>query len=190
MKRILMISVLVLAAGGMIFAQQANRSSQAEILEAKRAAALHASEKAGSEKITVSGNLTIVNGMAAIKSNNTVYLIPRLIQYAGFIEGLKDGARVSIEGIPVPAKSDTKAVVLMLQKLTIGSKEYDMELPFGDNFMPRQGMMMQKENHHGQANIQGQQNLRKQENSKDPRNFKGRDNHGRNRNSCSCCNCR
>ena len=50
------------------------------------------------ESITVDGTLQLQNGFIAVSSGDTVYYVPRLGRYVGFIDGLKEGSRVSIEG--------------------------------------------------------------------------------------------
>ena len=81
------------------------------------------------EKITVTGNLTVANGMIALKSSDATYLTRGLDRFVGFIEGIKDGAAVSIEGYSIssPDKSDVK--FLRVEKLTIGGNDYDLSRP-------------------------------------------------------------
>jgi hypothetical protein len=81
------------------------------------------------ENVTVTGNLTIVQGMIAVKSDNITYLLPGLKRYVGFIDSLKDGASVKLEGSALSRSSDAQTKVLMISKLTIGGKEYDLGRP-------------------------------------------------------------
>jgi hypothetical protein len=81
------------------------------------------------EAATVSGNLTIAQGSPAVKSGDTTYLIPGLFRYVGFIDGLKDGARVSLEGEAFTTTQDPKVKILRANKLTIGAKDYDLARP-------------------------------------------------------------
>jgi hypothetical protein len=48
--------------------------------------------------VTVTGTLGLQHGRITIQSDDTAYYVPILERYIGFIEGLKDGARVSVEG--------------------------------------------------------------------------------------------
>jgi hypothetical protein len=71
-----------------------------------------------SQQITVNGTLQLLNGQIALAGGNSVYFVPALGQYIGFIEGLKEGARVSIEGYVWGNN-------LSPSKLTIDGKSYD-----------------------------------------------------------------
>ena len=51
-----------------------------------------------SQPVNVTGTLQLQNGQIALASGDAVYFVPALVRYIGFIEGLKEGARVSIEG--------------------------------------------------------------------------------------------
>lgn len=48
--------------------------------------------------VTVDGTLKLENGFVAVQSGDSVYLVPMLNRYIGFITGLREGARVSVEG--------------------------------------------------------------------------------------------
>ena len=141
MKRILMIALLALSAVSLIFAQgiEDSRAQSSRPEQRQR-------PEFTPEKTSVTGNLTIASGMAAIKSNDATYLIPGLIQYAGFIEGVKDGAQVTIEGISAPRRADVKTVMLMPTKLIIGNKEYELGRPFAGAMMQNRNMPMQNRN--------------------------------------------
>jgi hypothetical protein len=71
-----------------------------------------------SRTITVTGTLQLQNGQIALASGNTVYFIPTLERYIGFIDGLKEGARVSIDGY-------ASGNYLEPSKVTIDGKSYD-----------------------------------------------------------------
>jgi hypothetical protein len=65
--------------------------------------------------------------MIALTENGVTYYTPEILRYAGFIEGLKDGAKVTLEGYAVPANpQDGNSKMLRVSKLTIGSKDYDL----------------------------------------------------------------
>ena len=71
-----------------------------------------------SQPVTVTGTLQLQNGEIALASGNTVYFVPALGRYIGFIEGLKEGARVSIEGYAWGNSLEPS-------KVTIDGKSYD-----------------------------------------------------------------
>jgi hypothetical protein len=63
--------------------------------------------------------------MVALVENGVTYYTPELLRYAGFIEGLKDGAKVTVEGYSANLQ-DGNSKMLKVSKLTIGSKAYDL----------------------------------------------------------------
>jgi lipopolysaccharide export system protein LptA len=81
------------------------------------------------EQVTVTGNLAIVQGSVAVKSGDITYFVPGLLRYAGFIDSLKDGAQVRLEGAAVSVSQDAKLKKLWVNKLNIGGKDYDLSRP-------------------------------------------------------------
>jgi len=66
--------------------------------------------------MTVDGVLKLEKGLVAVANGDSVYYVPALNRYIGFIEGLKEGAKVSVEGVqfkdvirPVKVKIDGKS---------------------------------------------------------------------------------
>jgi hypothetical protein len=47
---------------------------------------------------TIEGTLQLRNGRIAVSTTDSIVFVPGLIRYAGFIEGIKDGARISVTG--------------------------------------------------------------------------------------------
>jgi hypothetical protein len=70
------------------------------------------------QQITVNGSLQLQNGSIAVVSGNITYFVPVLTQYFGFIEGLKEGVQVSIDGF---ASGNT----IRPSKVTLNGKSYD-----------------------------------------------------------------
>ena len=81
------------------------------------------------EDVTVSGDLTIVQGSLAVKSGDITYVTTGLSRFIGFIDTLKEGARVSLEGTAITNPRDEKTKYLMVTKLTIAGKSYDIGRP-------------------------------------------------------------
>jgi hypothetical protein len=80
-----------------------------------------------SQSVSVKGTLQLRNGMIAVVDGNTSYFIPRLERYIGFIDGLKEGAKVSVEGY-------ASRNYLQPSKITINGKSYDFQSPdYGNN---------------------------------------------------------
>jgi hypothetical protein len=92
--------------------------------------------QAAAEQVTVSGELSVVHGMIALVSGDTVYYAGGLNRFTGFIEGLKEGARVSLEGSAYQLPNDAKAKFLRVSKLTLNGKDYDLS-PLAEAFAPR-----------------------------------------------------
>jgi len=97
MKKLMLLTVIACLAAGTIFAQSWGGVSQ---------------------RITVTGTLQLQNGQIAVASGNTVYFVPTLGRYIGFIDGLKEGAGVSIEGY-------ASGNYLEPSKVTINGKPYE-----------------------------------------------------------------
>ena len=118
MKRIMLVTVMVFGIAALVFAQGGNRPGG------------NWTPPAG-ENVTVKGNLTIAQGMIAVKSGDITYLVPGLFRFVGFIDGLKDGAEVTLTGQAMGRTPDAKVKMLMPTKMIIGGKEYDMAFPRG-----------------------------------------------------------
>ena len=50
------------------------------------------------QAISIAGTLQLQNGVIAVVAGSNTYLVPILTQYIGFIEGLREGAQISIDG--------------------------------------------------------------------------------------------
>jgi hypothetical protein len=92
--------------------------------------------KAEIKSLSVEGTLKLEKGFIAVESGDTVYLVPMLTRYIGFIEGLKEGAKVSVEGLGFRQ-------MIMPKKITLGEKTYD----FPANIMGNRS----RNNIHGQG---------------------------------------
>ncbi|MCL1927481.1 MAG: hypothetical protein FWG07_01630 [Treponema sp.] len=101
MKKFVFLSVITCLVIGTVFAQNQGRE-----------------KRNPPEQITVEGTLQLQDGTIAVKSGETVYYVPMLHRYAGFVEGIKEGNRVSIEGYALKNH-------LRPTKLTISGKSYD-----------------------------------------------------------------
>ena len=73
------------------------------------------------------------NGTITVENGNNVYYVPSLERFIGFIDGLKEGAAVNIEGYTYNNPQYVEPV-----KLTIAEKNYDFstnnqQTPWGRN---------------------------------------------------------
>jgi hypothetical protein len=70
--------------------------------------------------LAAEGTLGLQNGVIVLTSGDTVYAVPALSRYVGFIEGLKEGARVSIEGYSGAYN------LIYPSRITLNGKTYDL----------------------------------------------------------------
>ena len=77
--------------------------------------------------VTVDGTLKLERGFVAVESGDSVYFVPMLNRYIGFINGLSEGTRVSVEG-------RNFRNVIQLTKLTINGRDYDFAAGRGPDF--------------------------------------------------------
>ena len=83
------------------------------------------------EAVTVSGSLIVANGMPAIKSGDVTYFVSGISRLAGFVDGLKEGALVTIEGMALTNPKDNTFKFLRSSKLTLNGKTYELAPPAG-----------------------------------------------------------
>jgi lipopolysaccharide export system protein LptA len=137
-KRIVLCALLALSAAALASAQGRDW----------RGRSFPGVQPAPAEQVTVTGNLTITQGALAVKSGDITYFVPGLLRYAGFIDSLKDGAQVRLEGASVAVSQDAKTKKLWVSKLTVGGKDYDLARPQPDQpAAPFPPMMRQRFQH-------------------------------------------
>jgi hypothetical protein len=73
------------------------------------------------EPVMVSGTLQLMNGQIVLSGGgNTFYYVPALTRLIGFVDGLREGAQVNVEGFSLGGG------FLQLTKFTIGGRDYDL----------------------------------------------------------------
>jgi hypothetical protein len=132
MKRILIIVAAGLVAAGSLSAQAMmgrgyapNAAPQAQVPAA--------------EVVKVEGKLSLVNGMFAVVAKDKTYYVGGLQRLFGFVDGLKDGATVKLEGSAYAVPLAPEYQHLMATKLTFNGKDYDLSAMGGRG--GRGGMM-------------------------------------------------
>lgn len=109
MKKIaLIVTMVALACGGM-FAQSTAQTAPA-------AATL--------TTVQASGTLAWINGRIAVKDGGKTYYVEGIQRLLGFVDGLKEGSSVKVEGYPITDTTAPEYVFLHLTKVTFGGKEY------------------------------------------------------------------
>jgi hypothetical protein len=69
--------------------------------------------------------LQLVNGRIAVIQDGKTYYANQLSRLTGFIEGLREGAQVTLTGIPEPYPFGTDAYHLRISAMTLNGKVYD-----------------------------------------------------------------
>jgi len=78
-------------------------------------------------KTTISGTLGLSNGRISVVSGNITYYVRGLGRFVGFIDGLKEGAQVSLEGYAsAPRVEGRSARLFNPVKLTLNGKDYEV----------------------------------------------------------------
>jgi hypothetical protein len=120
MKRIAVLSLGLLFLGLVLYAQEGNPPQQ----DKRRPRGIDGRREA--EKLSLDGTLGLSRGIIVLKSGEEIWYVPGLLRYAGFIDGLKEGAAVTLEGwgrrTPQTAEADG---FLMVSKLTLDGKDYE-----------------------------------------------------------------
>jgi len=80
MKRVIIFMFIAVLVIGTVSAQNRNERQRA------------------SNSVAVEGTLKLERGLVAVESGDTTYLVPLLTRYIGFIDGMKEGIKVSVEG--------------------------------------------------------------------------------------------
>jgi len=109
MKKIVLFCLFTAIIGGSIFAQS------------------------NTPTITIRGTLGLSNGRISVLSNNITYYVRGLERYVGFIDGLKEGAQVSLEGFAsAPTVEGQTDRLFRAVKLTLNGKNYEVGSPDAD----------------------------------------------------------
>ncbi|MDR2393148.1 MAG: hypothetical protein LBD93_03180 [Treponema sp.] len=115
MKRSIFCILLLGAVAGLLFTQHRNPWGGPDPW---RQAALP-------ETIKVTGKLAVLDGMIALQDTDIRYYVRGIDRFIGFIEGLTEGATVTLEGYSQASHSG-EFRFLRATKLTINTKVYDL----------------------------------------------------------------
>ena len=81
---------------------------------------ISAQNRGNSQSITIEGTLQLQNDQIVVSTGNAVYFVPELGRYVGSIDGLREGARVSIAGY-------ASGNYLQPVQMTLNGKSYDLQ---------------------------------------------------------------
>ena len=131
MKRTILFFLLVSCAITLVSAQGNNRPGQERFPRGQPQGQnrMRGNGPQTPESVNINGNLTLVRGMIAVKTGDITYLADGLNRFVNFIDGLKEGAAVTLEGNAFSFPQNEKIKFLQVQKLTLSGKEYDLGRP-------------------------------------------------------------
>ena len=179
MKRIILFVMLVSCAIVLVSAQDNNRGMRRNQVLPQWRDGNDRPSRFESENVTVSGNLSIERGMIAVNSGGTTYIAMGLQRFVGFIDGLKEGAAVKLEGNAYNNPRNDTTKVLMVQKMTIDGKEYDITHPATDFMNQRQFQQTPRQTPRQMMPRQAPRQMPRQAPRQMPRQMPGRMNWGR-----------
>jgi hypothetical protein len=78
------------------------------------------------EVVKVDGRLSLVNGHPAVVAAGKTYYVRLPGMLYGYLDALKDGAAVKLEGYATPVPLAENTFVLQTTKLNVGGKDYDL----------------------------------------------------------------
>jgi hypothetical protein len=87
------------------------------------------------ETTTISGKLSILNSLIAVETENQTYYVHGFQHLINFVDGLKEGASVSLEGYVLPYQNDKENLHFVSTNLTLNGKSYDLQTPYGNRGM-------------------------------------------------------
>jgi hypothetical protein len=79
---------------------------------------------AQAEELTINGKLEWVNGQVAVKTGGKTYYVSGLSQFLGFVDGLKEGAQVTLTGRAFVNPQTPEYARFRTEKLTFKGKDY------------------------------------------------------------------
>ncbi|MDR1147630.1 MAG: hypothetical protein LBK66_03250 [Spirochaetaceae bacterium] len=123
MKKIILLTVAALTAG-FVFAQNDDGMRGSNGGPWQRGG--HYRENAG-EEIVLNGSLEWVNGRIAVKANDKTYFVSGIRQLLGFVDGLKEGAQITLAGRARDIPYITEYSFIRAEKVTFNGKDYTLD---------------------------------------------------------------
>jgi hypothetical protein len=125
MKRIAVITLGLLSLGVLLYAQTGDSPRQDNRRLWRQEGFLDESRPA--EKLNLSGTLGLSRGIIVLKSGEQTWYVPELRRFTGFIEGMKEGAAVTLEGWGRKvSRLGENAGFLRVSKMTLNGKDYEL----------------------------------------------------------------
>ena len=120
MKRILLVGILIAGASAFVMAQGRERCGRG------------AGPRTPGEEVSVTGPLSLSQGMIAIRQGETTYYLRRLERYVGFVDGFKEGAEVTINGTAFQGRGEGARQMLFPTTMVLNGKTYEVAPPRSD----------------------------------------------------------
>jgi hypothetical protein len=123
MKRIVLLTVAALTAG-LVFAQNDGNTRGPNGNPWQRGGNYW--ENAG-EELVLNGKLEWVNGHIAVRANDKTYFVSGIQQLLGFVDGLKEGAQITLAGRTHNIPYITEYSFIRAEKVTFNGKDYTLD---------------------------------------------------------------
>jgi hypothetical protein len=96
--------------------------------------------QSNAQTTTIRGTLTLSGGKISVTSGNIIYYVRGLQRFVGFIDGLKEGAQVSLDGyVSTPSIDGQKDRLFYPITLALNGKNYEVGSPTVGNMAGRNG---------------------------------------------------
>ncbi|WP_461257765.1 hypothetical protein [Treponema sp. R80B11-R83G3] len=123
MKKLIISLIIAVLVAGTVFAQpimeERNPGTKVKPEKLKDAGPqLKKNRMRERNSVSIEGVLKLEKGFVAVESTDKVYIVPMLNRYIGFINGLREGEKVSVEGYEFKS-------MIHPTKVTIDGKSYD-----------------------------------------------------------------
>jgi len=123
MKKLIIFTVIAILTAGTVFAQpiREERNSGPKVKPEQSSDAntqTRNNRVRERNSVSVEGVLKLEKGFIAVESADAVYIVPMLNRYVGFITGLREGEKVSVEGYEYKN-------MIRPTKVTLDGKSYD-----------------------------------------------------------------
>ncbi|MCL2229753.1 MAG: hypothetical protein FWC01_01520 [Treponema sp.] len=171
MKRMVIFILIASLTAGMVFAQAVREQQAADSNNPERGnrrEGMNRPEQTNRQRtdntVTVEGTLQLQRGMVAVASGDTVYPVPMLTRYIGFINGLTEGTRVTVVGVRNNDRNSIRPV-----NVTIAGRTYDFDAP-------AQRQSIGNQNKFGRRHDNDRQRPQQQNNNRSGRNSQSRGN--------------
>lgn len=90
------------------------------------------------ETLTISGKLAVANGVITVQTGEKTYYAHGFQHLIGFVDGLKEGAEVTLEGFVPPTFRNIDYPNFFALKMTLNGKSYELSTQNGYQY---RGMM-------------------------------------------------